>query len=264
VRAASRHEGPDRGEVARRGGRRRRPPRHHTSIASSTQDLATLIVATPPAAAAPLSFSLFGDAQNVPGGVQLRSDASPGFGGVDFNLPGAVDFEDITQLQTQYQFEADDSCAAGSPRFQLNVDTDGDGEANGNIFVAIGPSPTFTGCPPSVPQDSGNLIGNNDACRYDTSQIVPATQCNTYAGTLALLATPALANATIVGIQLVVDSGFAFPDGEQTVVVNPNVAVNFGPPTDKEQCKNGGWRDFNQPREFKNQGDCIQFVNTGK
>ena len=32
-------------------------------------------------------------------------------------------------------------------------------------------------------------------------------------------------------------------------------------PTTKDQCNNGGWRDFSQ---FKNQGDCIQFVNTGK
>ena len=32
-------------------------------------------------------------------------------------------------------------------------------------------------------------------------------------------------------------------------------------PTSKDQCKNGGWRDFSQ---FKNQGDCDSFVNTGK
>jgi CSLREA domain-containing protein len=35
-------------------------------------------------------------------------------------------------------------------------------------------------------------------------------------------------------------------------------------PTNKDQCKNGGWRNFDNPRTFKNQGDCIQFVNTGK
>jgi hypothetical protein len=32
-------------------------------------------------------------------------------------------------------------------------------------------------------------------------------------------------------------------------------------PTSKGQCKNGGWRNFPQ---FKNQGDCVSFVNTGK
>ena len=38
----------------------------------------------------------------------------------------------------------------------------------------------------------------------------------------------------------------------------------IGPPTNKDQCKKGGWQTFNTPRTFKNQGDCIQFVNTGK
>jgi hypothetical protein len=32
-----------------------------------------------------------------------------------------------------------------------------------------------------------------------------------------------------------------------------------GPPTDKDQCKRGGWRDFNTP-VFKNQGECVRFV----
>ena len=38
----------------------------------------------------------------------------------------------------------------------------------------------------------------------------------------------------------------------------------IGPPTNKDQCKNDGWKNFNSPRTFKNQGDCIQYVNTGK
>jgi len=37
-----------------------------------------------------------------------------------------------------------------------------------------------------------------------------------------------------------------------------------GPPTTANQCKNGGWANYNVPRSFKNQGDCMQFVNTGK
>ncbi|HUQ33305.1 MAG TPA: thrombospondin type 3 repeat-containing protein [Pyrinomonadaceae bacterium] len=37
-----------------------------------------------------------------------------------------------------------------------------------------------------------------------------------------------------------------------------------GQPINKDQCKNGGWQRFDTPRTFKNQGDCIQFVNTGK
>lgn len=37
----------------------------------------------------------------------------------------------------------------------------------------------------------------------------------------------------------------------------------IGPPRNKEQCKDGGWMRFNFPRTFRNQGECIRFVNTG-
>src|SRR5205814_1576421 len=35
------------------------------------------------------------------------------------------------------------------------------------------------------------------------------------------------------------------------------ITVMVGP-TNKDQCKNGGWQTFTSPRTFKNQGDCIQ------
>ncbi len=43
-----------------------------------------------------------------------------------------------------------------------------------------------------------------------------------------------------------------------TAVVPPVIS-----PTRKEQCKDDGWRDFINPA-FKNQGQCIQYVNTGR
>lgn len=43
-----------------------------------------------------------------------------------------------------------------------------------------------------------------------------------------------------------------------------NSSTTVGPPTTKDQCKKDGWMTFNTPRVFKNQGDCIQYVNTGK
>ncbi|MDQ4120075.1 MAG: thrombospondin type 3 repeat-containing protein [Acidobacteriota bacterium] len=38
------------------------------------------------------------------------------------------------------------------------------------------------------------------------------------------------------------------------------------PPTNKDQCKNDGWKNYRRANgiAFKNQGDCIQYVNTGK
>jgi len=32
-----------------------------------------------------------------------------------------------------------------------------------------------------------------------------------------------------------------------------------GPPTDKTQCRKGGWKSFNNPA-FKNQGACIRYI----
>jgi YVTN family beta-propeller protein len=45
--------------------------------------------------------------------------------------------------------------------------------------------------------------------------------------------------------------------GPVWVAITPGV----GPPTDKNQCRNRGWREFTFPRTFKNQGDCVSFVN---
>ena len=35
-------------------------------------------------------------------------------------------------------------------------------------------------------------------------------------------------------------------------------------PLIKLQCMNGGWRIFTVPQSFRNQGECIRFVNTGR
>ena len=42
------------------------------------------------------------------------------------------------------------------------------------------------------------------------------------------------------------------------------VVIPSGGPATKDECKHGGWQSFDFPRTFKNQGDCVQFVNTGK
>lgn len=74
------------------------------------------------------------------------------------------------------------------------------------------------------------------------------------------------------------DDNDGVPDGVDNcpLTANPNQAdfdgdgigdtcdPATGPPTNKDQCKNGGWQRFDLPRHFKNQGDCIQYVNTEK
>ncbi len=56
-------------------------------------------------------------------------------------------------------------------------------------------------------------------------------------------------------------AGYGFVIDNLTLTSGP---IPVSPPTSKDQCKNNGWMTFNTPRTFKNQGDCIQFVNTGK
>lgn len=62
-----------------------------------------------------------------------------------------------------------------------------------------------------------------------------------------------------------VDSNPGAPDFDNDGIVDSSTCdTQIGPPTNKDQCKNGGWEMFNFPRTFKNQGDCIQFINTGR
>ena len=60
--------------------------------------------------------------------------------------------------------------------------------------------------------------------------------------------------------------GALTPKSPATVVAGPNpFAIAVGPPAPvpatKDQCKNGGWRDFGPG--FKNQGQCVSFLATG-
>jgi hypothetical protein len=64
------------------------------------------------------------------------------------------------------------------------------------------------------------------------------------------------------------------PSGDDYVIVNiyyntkpiPSLlrSLCLAPNVRISDCEQGGWETFQFPRAFKNQGDCIQFVETGK
>ena len=58
---------------------------------------------------------------------------------------------------------------------------------------------------------------------------------------------------------------FTAGDGTHTsAVATFAIAVTgSGSPTTKDQCKDGGWQRFTNPT-FRNQGDCVSFVTTGR
>jgi len=220
--------------------------------------VAVALAAVPVTAGAASGYSLFGDAQLVspgngsPTGVQMRSSTTiaPNYGGIDFSVPSGTTFGSITNLSTDYMFTAG-SCADGSPRFQINVD-------GVNAFVYIGPPPNYTACAMNVWTNTGNLAA--PANFVDTSQLPGGTFYDTFAAANLKYGTHA-----VTGIQLVIDAGFAFPGGTQTVVVD-NVMINGTTFTfeSKESCKDGGWENFtSSPGPFKNQGQCVSFFAGG-
>ncbi|MGH2473404.1 MAG: hypothetical protein ACRDG6_13625 [Candidatus Limnocylindria bacterium] len=225
--------------------------------------LASLALAQGTTALAASGYMLFGDAEIVSGGnpgnaAQLRSDESPGFGGVDFDTPAGMTVSDLTNLSTDYKFTAA-SCGGGAPRFQINVTTPA--SLTKNIHVYIGPPPNYTLCPPNVWANTLNLV--TPASLVDTGQLPGGTFYDPWAHVLI-----AYGSYPVTGIQLVTDSTWFFAGATQTVVVD-NVVINsttytFEPEPTKDSCKKGGWQDFtSSPGPFKNQGDCVSFFASG-
>jgi hypothetical protein len=222
--------------------------------------------------AAAAHYTLAGDATVVAGGnpgnaAQLRS-AAGGFGAVGVNPATPIAWADLDTLSADYNV-TDDDCGGGSPRLNLGVDTTGDGISDGSVRISFGPSPAFTDCATGW-QTTGNLIGNGDAGRYDYSAF-GGSPFTTYANAPA-----SVQNGQVVRASIVVDASWSADatggDGEQTVLVD-NIDVNghvttfdAATPASADSCKNGGWQNLQRAdfSPFKNQGDCIQYANTGK
>jgi hypothetical protein len=141
------------------------------------------------------------------------------YSGITIPVKSGLTFGEIEHLSTKFNV-TDDDCGAGSPRFQIRV-------GGKNVFVALGPAGTLTGCEKNTWLQSGDLTEATAAeCRVDTSQFAPGTQCNSWAGATALLGSQA-----VESISLVVDASWAgstnpaFADKEQTVLVK-HVRVN--------------------------------------
>jgi hypothetical protein len=255
------------------------------SAVSSAAPAYTLIGA---ATVASESVTLVSNTADVP----TTNDASA----VSFTDTGVTTFGSLMNLGADFNV-TDDDCAGGSPRFTLAI-------GGKNLFVNLGPVPSFTGCTANTWTSTGNLIESTET-RFDLSQF-GGPFYGTYAEALALLG-----GQTVTNITLVADSGWAFADGEQTVLVD-NVAINGttftfaapatatptatatstavatatpsatavptttatpvatatpsatavpgGQPSDKDDCKKGGWQTFSNP-SYKNQGQCVSSVN---
>ena len=215
-------------------------------------------------ALSPNDYSLFGDAEYVSPGnasnraVELSSDTTGSFSGIDYGLgTTSMTVADISSLSTDYKFD-EGSCGGGSPRFQVEVASSSGN--TGNIFVYIGPPPSYTGCPAGVWTTSGELIGTGPV---DTSQLDGGTFYDPYATALVKYG-----DYEVTGISLVADAGWAFsPDGQVVEVDNTTVdttlyTYEIPVPTAKDECKNGGWQNLadDEGDAFRNQGQCVSFI----
>ncbi|HKC18647.1 MAG TPA: hypothetical protein VKE27_03355 [Candidatus Dormibacteraeota bacterium] len=179
---------------------------------------ALVLFATP--AVASSGYNLFGHAHPVhPGSgsntaIELRS-VNRNFGGVNFEVASGLTFADINTLSTDYMFTTG-SCGGGAPRFQINViKPDG---SSANVFVYIGPPPSYVGCPPDIWLNTNNLM--LAANPIDTTQL--GGPFYDPAG----VAQATYGSYPVTGIQLVTDGGWAQLVGNTQVVQVDDVQIN--------------------------------------
>jgi len=137
---------------------------------------------------------------------------------------------DITGLEGQtftsasFTLASTSQCQGGSPRFDV-VTTDGTFFLGCNNVIPVGTTYTFT----------------------------PATLAAGGSG----LAFP---TGTIQAIDVLIDVEGTADLSNITVNGQLQVPETTSTPTSKDDCKNGGWKNFTPA--FKNQGDCVSFVAT--
>jgi hypothetical protein len=204
-------------------------------------------------------YSLFGDASIIsPGNASANAVrthsidytlSSDYYGGIDFAVPAGLTLGDLDNLATDYR--TSEGCGGGSPRFVALTDA-------GFVWFYLEPC-----IADGAFHNTGNLasatefVDHNLDGAYHYQDSYAAVQ--TLYGDLA-----------VTDLYLVTDGGWFFPGDHQTVDFD-NTSINgtvytYDGPTTAAQCKNGGWQTRLRPNgtPFKNQGDCIQYVNTGK
>jgi hypothetical protein len=146
--------------------------------------------------------------------------------------------------ELNYDYQNGGHCGAGAPRFNI--------ETNQGTVITLG-CIYGTQTPTSNP--------NWTHVEFDQAKITAAL--------LGAGINPA--TATLTDLYILFDEGSDTPSGGtigtpgqiniDNISVNGSVVGSPTSPTTKEDCKKGGWQNFNPT--FKNQGDCVSFVATG-
>lgn len=156
------------------------------------------------------------------------------------------------------------------------------GDPSYQVVVCLSGAPSGATCPGFTtlvyePYQNGTVTPgvwqqwDVDAGQFWSSRTVTDGTCAVVAGgggapfyTLAALKT-ACPNAVVIGFGVNIGSNNPSYVVETDLVEFNGTTYDFEPntvATNKEQCKDGGWRNFNPPEgPYKNQGQCVSSTN---
>ena len=239
-----------------------RHPLRFLSILVLVLSAALLGTAGPAAAANPLlcfdgttdGGGFHGTCTLVPGGAVLNTidgDSNPNnnYAGV-YYAESSLSGQDLEDVSASFSYAAGPGTTAtgGAPRLSIPIDEDGDGTTEFYAFVDT------LGC-------------NNGSPNVGTLSLSDPTCTVAYGGGGSWVSWAAFAAANPTWT-VSDDLPFVIVD-QPGIWTITNVELGQGEDadvaTDKDECKNGGWADLTREdgSSFKNQGDCIQYVNTG-
>ena len=122
---------------------------------------------------------------------------------------GSFTFAQLASLSATFTSNSGGS-GGGTPRFSVVLD---DGGTPTNLHVYLGNSPSYTDSDTVLNTYSGvNLIGNNDAGRYDTGNFSGGSPFTTYNSALALVG-----SLKVLEIFYVTDTFGSFPSRDETL-----------------------------------------------
>lgn len=147
---------------------------------------------------------------------------------------------------TDLSFTYTGTPTAGSPRISLPIDTNGDGVTDFYAFVGA-----------FYCNDGAGLVDpmhDNTCTIFYTGNTTGDANWATF-----VAAHPTWSVSNDVPFVIADDAGLWTVD-------NVHLGPVAQPSTGKNACKNGGWKTMTRAdgSTFKNQGDCIQYANTGK
>jgi hypothetical protein len=148
----------------------------------------------------------------------------------------------LTELN--YDYRNGEHCGAGAPRFNIQTNA-----------------------------GTAQLLGCNTVVGTKTPSSTPGwTHVEFNAADIAASLATTPGAVTLQDLYIIFDEGTdTGPDFTGTIhldniSVNNQVVGDPTSPTNKDQCKNGGWQNFTDTngQPFRNQGQCIAFVNRGR